>query len=226
MLPIWFVSYAIALKSTKLKKLLFKVIADFLERKAMNEFDAPFLHNQGYVYLMQVAGTELYKIGSSSNPFKRLDNIQSSKDIPIEALSNPPKAIKVRLCALSKQESRKAAFAAERLVHESLSEYRIPGGEWFLFSESLARWAILKIEEIATEEIWFAGRLEKMLFEQGINFLGYIKKGRIDPFVFESFHPDVKKNVVELAIASCECAFSSLILGGFYGLRTETTDSD
>lgn len=91
-----------------------------------------------YVYLMQMEGMDIYKIGHSKNPNKRLESVQTG---------NPFKLTLVDFYETQRASQIEAAmhnrYAAQKI---SENEYKLMG-EWFKLDNE----AILKFREICQQ---------------------------------------------------------------------------
>lgn len=77
-------------------------------------------HRAGYVYLIRAAGTNVYKIGSSENPPRRMKTLQSKRKYQLEIIAT-----------IYADDCRRL----ERRYHMQLVKYKI-AGEWFLLPQS------------------------------------------------------------------------------------------
>lgn len=86
---------------------------------------SPSAKGTGFIYLVQVRGFDLVKIGYSIDPAKRLVDLENGSGmcgglVPILRF--------------------RGAFAKERTLHARYAEQRL-FGEWFIFSGEVAEWA-------------------------------------------------------------------------------------
>lgn len=86
-----------------------------------------------YVYILHAVGSDRYKIGYSKNPFNRAEEINGSQS-PFPCI--------VIACVLVEN-----AVLTEEVIHIKYQEFRVYG-EWFRFSNEMARLAIADLVSI------------------------------------------------------------------------------
>ena len=74
----------------------------------------------GFIYLMKPKGHNVYKIGESIDPPRRLEVQSKKRDYELEIVQQ----IQVKDC-----------FGIEQALHEQFSRYRL-AGEWFVLPEA------------------------------------------------------------------------------------------
>lgn len=111
-------------------------IADFLEDVNGGKPRERQIGGGVLVYIFQVVGVDIVKIGVSDNPWYRLVAIQGC---------NP---YELRLVQATDPRPRHEAMTIERLAHEKLKDKRIRG-EWFACSPDEAMDVVNELEEAA-----------------------------------------------------------------------------